>query len=194
MSEPQMMTGVILPNGELRLDEPLVHAPERVRVLLTEFPIDSEEDSPWSRLETGWCAQRARHYHSTEIAALEASDTAQPQESPVAEMLSSAAADLRDCMSQLSEDCYCAGWIGSLEYLLWTAVMNGPVETGNWKVTQSDIERLRLLARRCGGWIVWDDVLRAAKWLPIEDWLRQFDTYIAADARKQSPYGIEGKT
>lgn len=192
MKEPQVLTGVILPNGELRLDEPIVNASGRVRVIVTECPFDSDDASPWHRLENAWSSQRARHFEMSEMAALKESKEAPSQESPAAEKFSPAAADLRDRMSQISEDCYCAGWLGNLEYLLWSAVMDGPVEKGNWNVTQSDIDSLRLLARRCGGWIVWDDVLVTKIWVPIEEWQSQYERHVGAGcliARPSVPFG-----
>ena len=182
MKELRAMTGVILSIGNLRIDGSLDLAPGRVKVIVTECPPDADETSPWSRLERAWGEQRSRYYRTTEAAILAANSEPITQGSTAADKLSLAAADLRDSMSQLSEDCYCAGWLGDLEYLLWSAVMNGPVQKGNWDITQSDIERLRLLARRCGGWIAYDDARKTKVWLPIEEWLPKYDHHLAKQA------------
>lgn len=175
----QIISGVILPNGELILDSAVDLAPGPVLVVVTARPSDADETSPWSRLERSWSEQRARHLQTTE------SNTSEPALMPSeriatpAKSASPMAADLANAMSEISEDCYCAGWMSKLEFELWSAVMNGPVEAGFWKVTQSDIDRLRLLARRCDGWVVWDETLLTETWLPIEEWLRRYDEYAA---------------
>lgn len=179
MDKSQVVTGLILPSGELRVDGPVDLAPGRVRVVVTEWPFQAQADDPWTRLEQIWHEQRARHFLAAEAAAADAMKSPPARASVVTEPLSPLACDLRDCMAQLSEDCYCAGWLSDLEYALWSAVMNGPVHKGNWNITQSDIDRLRLLARRAGGWIIWDDSLLATAWLPIDQWLPRYDQYVA---------------
>ena len=171
-----------MPDGELHFDGVVDLVPGRVRVVVTECPIDAQEDDPWSRLERTWSEQRARHLQRLEAEAAQPSELPSEPAASSAKSLSPAAIDLRLAMSAISEDCYCAGWLISLEYQLWSAVMNGPVEAGCWNVTQSDIDRLRLLARRCGGWIVWDETQLNEAWLPIENWLRQYDEYLATHA------------
>src|SRR5258708_37370288 len=109
MKESRAMTGVILPNGELRVDGSLDLAPGRVKIIVTECPPDADETSPWSRLERAWSEQRSRYYRSTEAAILAANSEPLIQGSTAADKLSLAAADLRDSTFQLSEDCYCAG-------------------------------------------------------------------------------------
>jgi len=186
MKEPQTMTGVILPNGELRIDESLVLGPGRVRIIVSECPPDDADSSPWAQLESQWSRQRTRYLQMSEVAAMEASKAPATQESTAIATLSPTAADLRDFMSQLSEDCYCAGWMHDLEYLLWSAVMNGPVHQGNWDITQSDIDRLRLLARRAGGWIIWDKSLPGEACLPIDQWLMRYEQYVATHGSSAS--------
>ena len=182
MARTQILNGVVLPDGELHFDGVVDLVPGRVRVVVTECPIDAQEDDPWSRLERTWSEQRARHLQRLEAEAAQPSELPSEPAASSAKSLSPAAIDLRLAMSAISEDCYCAGWLISLEYQLWSAVMNGPVAAGCWNVTQSDIDRLRLLARRCGGWIVWDETQLNEAWLPIENWLRQYDEYLATHA------------
>lgn len=179
MNQSQIVTGLILPSGELRVDGSVDLAPGRVRVVVTEWPFPAGEDNSWTRLEQTWNEQRVSYLLSAEATARDASKSPPPAPAAVGEPLSPSASDLRHFMSQLSEDCYCAGWMGDLEYALWSAVMNGPIHKGNWDITQSDIDHLRLLARRAGGWIIWDDSLLAATWLPIDQWLLRYDQYVA---------------
>ena len=61
-------------------------------------------------------------------------------------------------MSDLSETCWCAGWMDGTEYALWDAVeKNQPVWWGMEEVRQRDIDDLRRLRELSGGWWIWDD-------------------------------------
>ena len=60
-------------------------------------------------------------------------------------------------MSDLSEKCYTAGWIGNLEYVLWYALHNGAFKFGQDTITQEEIEELKSLSQKCNGWIYFDD-------------------------------------
>ncbi len=63
------------------------------------------------------------------------------------------AALLVKVMSQISEEQWCAGWLGGREYILWDAVV------GREKAACSseEIEQLKYLSEKCGGWIIWDE-------------------------------------
>ena len=72
-------------------------------------------------------------------------------------------------MSNISERCYGAGWMGNLEYVLWNAVQNGPCVFGHDTISQTDIEQLKQLSQACGCWIYFDDeteetAIEPAKW------------------------------
>jgi hypothetical protein len=93
--------------------------------------------------------------------------------------ISPAAAQLADCMSDISEKCYCAGWLFDLEYILWHAVISGPTVFGNGYITSEQIELLKILSSACGGWITFDlDAPRdvsSKKWIPLEYWKAHFN-------------------
>ena len=78
---------------------------------------------------------------------------------------------LRKLMSEISEEHWCAGWLGSLEYILWDAV------TGKRKDVCSleEIEQLKYLSEKCGGWIIWDEQVIGEKFVPMEEWLRLYE-------------------
>lgn len=88
--------------------------------------------------------------------------------------LSPNAAQLADCMSDISEKCYCARWLDGLEYVLWSGVANGPRPFGNGYVTGEQIELLQILSDSCGGWISWDEEaprnVNPQKWVPLDYW------------------------
>ena len=60
-------------------------------------------------------------------------------------------------MSDLSEKCYTAMWIGNLEYVLWYAMHNGAFKFGQDIITLEDIAELKRLSQECNCWIYFDD-------------------------------------
>jgi hypothetical protein len=78
---------------------------------------------------------------------------------------------LRKLMSGISEEYWCAGWLSGLEYTLWDAV------TGKGKdiCSLEEIEQLKYLSGKCGGWIIWDEQAKDEKFVPMEEWLRPYE-------------------
>jgi hypothetical protein len=76
-------------------------------------------------------------------------------------------------MSELSERCYCAGWLDGCEFSLWGFVLNGPGKWGMGEVYVEDVARLKTLSEKCGGWIAWPDNANGETFVAIGDWLRQ---------------------
>ena len=64
---------------------------------------------------------------------------------------------LAEYMSELSEEAYAAGWMQGLEYTLWKAVVDGPRAFGRLHLGEAQIERLKELSSRCGGWVYFDE-------------------------------------
>ncbi|TAJ14702.1 MAG: hypothetical protein EPO68_12645 [Planctomycetota bacterium] len=83
--------------------------------------------------------------------------------------LTPAQRELADCMSELSEAAYCAGWMLGLEYALWDAAHGGLVEYGRLRMSPQSTARLRALSDACGGWIVFDETTEET-WLPLREW------------------------
>ena len=90
-----------------------------------------------------------------------------------------AARSLAAKMSDISEDCYCAGWLSGLEHSLWWFVVGGPGEWGMGKVDEDDVRALRALSEKCGGWIVWRESVGEV-FVPLAEWL---PTYAADQER-----------
>lgn len=85
-----------------------------------------------------------------------------------------AAKALGEAMSNISEECYCAGWMSGLEFSLWEFLTSGPGKWGMGKVDAGDLATLRALSEKCGGWIVWrEDVGQV--FVPLANWLPMFD-------------------
>jgi len=72
-------------------------------------------------------------------------------------------------MESTSEECMCAGWIHSLEHILWDAIESGPGET-NWANGTIDTVYLSELSDRCGGWWVWDEESGTTRFVSLATW------------------------
>lgn len=88
--------------------------------------------------------------------------------------------ELYKCMSDISEDCYCAGWMMGLEFAIWAALQDGDHRYGMGKMDAEQLEICRELAKELNGWIIWvdddtDPALPIAEWGPCfvstEEWL-----------------------
>lgn len=93
---------------------------------------------------------------------------------------------LYQLMSDISEDCYCAGWMNGNEYTLWEMLTTptAPRNYGMGQVSDRDIAEMRAISNDIGGWIRWHDDadepdLPANEWGPrfeaLEDWQRRYD-------------------
>jgi hypothetical protein len=76
---------------------------------------------------------------------------------------------LREEMESTSEECMCAGWIYSLEHILWDAIESGQTTWGNGTI---DTAYLRELSDRCGGWWVWDEEVGQPRFVSLATWAK----------------------
>jgi hypothetical protein len=82
-------------------------------------------------------------------------------------------AELAGLMSELSERCYCAGWLDGLEFTLWDYVC-GQSNSGVWSMIEPDeLTQLTKLAASIGGWIFWHPD-HAATFIPLAEWLEMY--------------------
>jgi len=88
------------------------------------------------------------------------------------------AALLARLMSDVSEERWCAGWLGGLEYILWDAVLGRQKSA----CSSEEIEQLKYLSEKCGGWIIWDEQSKGEKFVPMQEWLRLYE----ADRHRRS--------
>ena len=65
--------------------------------------------------------------------------------------------ELYELMSDISEDCYCAGWMHGLEYAIWGALQDGDRSYGMSEMDAAQLERCRALAKELDGWVIWYD-------------------------------------
>lgn len=92
--------------------------------------------------------------------------------------------ELARLMSDISEDCWFAGWMGGLEFSLWQ-IMQNPDDRMHGMALASieDIERLRALSDEIGAWPAWcndlgpDDAIDGLylKWVPLDEWRRTYE-------------------
>ena len=100
-----------------------------------------------------------------------------PEHSPVdaeKSLYLAAAKALCDLMGDMSEDCWCAGWLDTCEFDLWSMVLGGPRGWGMGEVSESDVAQLKELSKLCGGWIVWREK-QCETWIPLAEWLPLYE-------------------
>jgi hypothetical protein len=83
-------------------------------------------------------------------------------------------------MSDISEEAWCAGWMEDLEYVLWYAVLHGPIKYGFEVIDIQIIEQLKDLASKTGCWIIYDDNTRETA-IPLVEWQKMFEQANPAD-------------
>lgn len=80
--------------------------------------------------------------------------------------------DLRDFMREISEDCYCAGWMSGLEFDLWDFAKKGVDKPyGLTEMPASWAVRLQHLSELCGGWWCWKKG-EGEIFIPMAEWER----------------------
>ena len=82
-------------------------------------------------------------------------------------------------MHDISEDFWCAGWIGGLEYDLWDFVV-GKTETYGTYVRSSlddlDREHLKQLAEDAGGWYYYSfEPGHGEQFIAMDEWLKMYE-------------------
>lgn len=76
---------------------------------------------------------------------------------------------LSDYMNMLAAQAYAGGRLQHLEYVLWHALVTGPLQYGRLAITEQHIRELRDLSYQCEGWIVFDEGGGGA-WEPLAGW------------------------
>ena len=105
---------------------------------------------------------------------------------------------LYSLMSDISEGCYCAGWMGGNEFTLWGMVSDQKSSRnyGQDVVKEEQIAELRAISTEIGGWIRWRDDeedanLPPEQWgpvfVPMEEWLRIYEKRLAEWASLRHP-------
>ncbi len=80
---------------------------------------------------------------------------------------------LVDAMREVSEAAYSAGWMVGLEFALWSLMTSGEGRYGRVTLKKEEVEGLRRLSEKCGGWIIFDDE-REELFVPLAEWKEMF--------------------
>ena len=77
-------------------------------------------------------------------------------------------------MSEISEECYCAGWMSGLEDALWNAVLNLPndFKYGQDTISAERITRIRYASEWIGEWIIYPCHQPGVTSVPLDEWKR----------------------
>ncbi len=81
-----------------------------------------------------------------------------------------AALSLRDTMSAISEDFYCAQWLDRLEFSLWNIMISDSRKFGFGEVDSCKLNELRSLHDKCGGWWMWSDFSQTTIFVTTNEW------------------------
>jgi len=73
-------------------------------------------------------------------------------------------------MSEISEDCWCAGWMSGNEKRLWEISQAGGGRYGQGEVTSEQAEKMTFLANTLQEWFVWDEVSGEVIPIALSDW------------------------
>ncbi len=92
------------------------------------------------------------------------------------ELQDAAKDQLRQLMSDLSEEYWCAGWLSGLEKDLWERAFLGKhnEDFGNRPIDLGDLEKLRSIARNTNSWWIWDDKLIDQRCITFEEACQMF--------------------
>ena len=83
------------------------------------------------------------------------------------EAIRKAGDDLREEMECTSEECTSAGWLYSLEHILWDAIKSGQTTWANGTI---DTAYLKDLSDSCNGWWVWDEEMGQPRFVSLATW------------------------
>jgi len=83
------------------------------------------------------------------------------------ELRDMAAKELPRLMSEISEECWAAGWMSGTEWRLWKAIADEN-DDGKWgmgRITLEQTGRLAHLSQLVGGWCDGESIVPMAEWL-----------------------------
>lgn len=75
-------------------------------------------------------------------------------------------------MTGISEEFWAASWMDGLEWALWRMVEGGSRGYGLGKVTERQVQLLKLLSDECGGWWIWEGG-QGPRFLRLDAWKKK---------------------
>lgn len=121
-----------------------------------------------------WCAacqekqRQEREAHQPELDERWEREARELQESLTSAKDADIAELLRELMSDISEEYYCAGWLIGLEFSLWAMLQGGPRDFGMGVVKDSEIADLKRLHEKAGGWWHYKE---QCLFVPTDEWV-----------------------
>ncbi len=93
---------------------------------------------------------------------------------------------LADLMSDLSEECWCAGWLHNTEFDVWAMIVG---DRDSWgmglaEAYAPELEAIKDMADRLGVWIVWDGdpVETDMRAVPLPEWRATYAARVSKGA------------
>ncbi len=81
--------------------------------------------------------------------------------------------ELALAMGEISEAAYAAAWMTGLEFVLWYLVESKKRQYRRYAPSEVQMENLRRLSAKCGGWIAFDD-RHAEVFISLAEWRVKF--------------------
>jgi hypothetical protein len=138
---------------------------------------DACEAAVWARINAEAPARRAE---AERQAAIQAATYQQAMDPDIARALATR-------MSEISEEQYCAGWMSGLEFALWSMVLGGSRSYGLGEIETGDVEHLRRLSEKSGGWIRYEDGVGEV-FVATEDWQRLYRSWESLRRGSEAPF------
>lgn len=102
----------------------------------------------------------------------------------VAQQRERAKESLRTLMTEISERCWCAGWIGGLEFALWASLDHRADESyGQGFIYSGNKRQLARLALQAGGWWVMTDNFEEV-FLSMPEWAEFYEQQRGGEVEK----------
>ena len=101
--------------------------------------------------------------------------------------LEAARAALLERLRHVSEAATCAGWYGALEFIVWDRLGRAPSRLGQLVLDEALLTELELLARRAGGWFVYEPDADDPEFIPLADWQPRYEAWLRAVPEASRP-------
>lgn len=78
---------------------------------------------------------------------------------------------LVNAVREISDRCWCAGWMDGIEKTVWQAVLDDrDCGIGQGYVTREELIFIKALAERCDSWVIWGDITHGECEIPLSLW------------------------
>ena len=81
---------------------------------------------------------------------------------------------LKDYMSWLSDEYWCAGWLIGLEYILWDLLVDPKSDAYFGSFDQRHLDRLKWLFEGANCWFYWDNSISKVLPISLSDWDKKY--------------------